>query len=164
MENYICINGKKAELTEEQLKALGIELPKPSPFERAKNRTPFYYITNKGNVEYGVEIGDFQCNGLYNAANYCTDKPLLKQRALHETLNRLLWRYSMEHEGDKINWNNVSDKYAIYYEHDTKRYKVACWQTIQYFGHIYFYTVEIAEAAIKEIVEPFMAAHPDFKW
>ena len=34
MTNYICINGQKAELTEEQLKALGIELPKANPFER----------------------------------------------------------------------------------------------------------------------------------
>ena len=34
MTNYICINGKKAELTEEQLKLLGIELPNESPFAR----------------------------------------------------------------------------------------------------------------------------------
>ena len=33
-ENYIVINGKKAELTVEQIKALGIEVRK-SPFERA---------------------------------------------------------------------------------------------------------------------------------
>lgn len=27
MENYICINGKKTELTKEQLKQLGLDLP-----------------------------------------------------------------------------------------------------------------------------------------
>lgn len=31
MENYIVINGKKAELTEEQLVALGIEIKKNDP-------------------------------------------------------------------------------------------------------------------------------------
>ena len=164
MTNYICINGKKAELTEEQMKALGIELPKTNPFERVRQRTPFYFITNKGKVEYGVEIGDFHCQGLYDAANYCTDKSLMEQRALHETLNRLLWRYSMEHDGDKINWNNISDKWAIYYEHDTKKHKVATWNTINYYGCIYFCTRKVAEAAIKEVIEPFMKAHPEFKF
>lgn len=33
-KNYIVINGKKAELTEEQLRALGIEKEKNNPFER----------------------------------------------------------------------------------------------------------------------------------
>lgn len=32
MENYIVINGKKAELTEEQLKQLGIEIEKKQSF------------------------------------------------------------------------------------------------------------------------------------
>ena len=64
MKNYICIDGKKAELTPEQLKALGIEVKEKSPFERAAQRTPFYYITNKGAVEYGVEIADYHCNQL----------------------------------------------------------------------------------------------------
>lgn len=31
-ENYIVINGKKAELTKEQLKALGIEAEPENPF------------------------------------------------------------------------------------------------------------------------------------
>lgn len=164
MENYICINGKKAELTEEQLKALGIELPKPSPFERQTARKPFYFITNKGNVEYGVEAKDFHCEGLYKAANYCTDKTLLEQRALHETLNRLLWRYSMEHDGDKIEWEDPDNKWSIAYDECYNDVKVYSFTYYHYIGAVYFNTQEIAEAAIKEIVEPFMAAHPDFKW
>ena len=108
-ENYIVINGKRADLTAEQLKALGIKRPKEKPFERVSKRQPFYYITNKGNVEYGVELEDFHCDRLHKVANYCTDKAIMEQRALHEVLNRLLWRYSMEHDGDKIEWN--SDPY-----------------------------------------------------
>ena len=34
MENYIVINGKKAELTEEQLVKLGIKIKKKTPFTR----------------------------------------------------------------------------------------------------------------------------------
>ena len=116
MENYICINGKKAELTEEQLKALGIELPKVNPFERVKKTTPFYFITAKGKAEYGVELNDYHCSELYNVANYCTDKAIMEQRALHETLNRLLWRYAMEHGGTgifEIAYDGIKDKFTV---------------------------------------------------
>ena len=158
MENYICINGKRAELTEEQLKALGIELPKVNPFQRVAKQRPFYFITYRGNVEYGVEITDFYCESLYNVANYCTDKKLIEQRALHETLNRLLWRYSMEHNGDKINPNAF---YMIRYKENLSEvYCTSC----SYVGDTKFYSREIAKAAIKEIIEPFMKAHPDFKF
>ena len=162
MENYICINGKKAELTEEQMKALGIELPKKNLFKRAGNRTVFYYITNKGNVEHGVEINDFHCNELYKAANYCTDRAILEQRALHETLNRLLWRYSMEHNADKIDWSKKEFKWSIARENNI--FKVYSFNDYYYIGMVFFHTQEIAKNAIKEIIEPFMKAHPEFKW
>lgn len=157
MENYICINGKKAELTEEQMKALGIELPKKSPFERLPKTKPFYYITNRGSVELGVEAKDFYCQQIYNAANYCTDKAIMEQRALHETLNRLLWRYSMEHDGDKIVENFHG---AIKCSNGVCEAFTAYGASV---GRIKFYNKEIAYDAIKEIVEPFMKAHPDFK-
>ena len=170
MENYICINGKKAELTEEQLKALGIELPKPSPFERVCNHAnefyEYYFINSYGVVSSAVDRGYSTGSGgddwRYKAANYCTDKTLLEQRALHETLNRLLWRYSMEHDGDKIDWSDSSTKCRIYYERG--EYALVNNYKENAIGTVYFHTNEIAKAAIKDIIEPFMAAHPDFKW
>lgn len=165
MTNYICINGKKAELTEEQMKALGIELPKANPFKRAGERTAFYYITNKGKVEYGVEIKDFHCNELYKAANYCTDREILEQRALNETLNRLLWRYSMEHDGNKIDWSNYNiGKHYIYYDCREKNFKVSMRKEIFDINAIYFYNANIAKNAIEAIIKPFMKTHPEFKW
>ena len=164
MDNYICINGKKAELTEKQMKALGIELSKATPFDRVEERKAYYVIGTTDKVDWFYESGDKFDEECFNIGNYCTDKAILEQRALHETLNRLLWRYSMEHDGDKIDWSNVSDKWAIYYEYDTGRYKTAAWQTIHYLGHVFFNTREIAEKAITEIVKPFMKAHPEFKW
>lgn len=47
MENYICINGNKTELTEEQLKQLGIEEVKENnpkrnnPFDRVDTGEPY---------------------------------------------------------------------------------------------------------------------------
>lgn len=163
-ENYIVINGKRAELTEEQLKQLGIEVNK-HPFERQPKNQPFYFITNKAKVEYGVEVCDFHCNGLFEVANYCTDKGTMEQRALHETLSRLLWRYSMEHNGDKIDWSNRdSKKYFIYYNNCSHKYGVDSRYDYNFMTNVFFYEYEIAESAIKEIVEPFMKEHPKFKW
>lgn len=178
MENYICINGKKAELTEEQMKALGIELPKPSPFERVCNHANdfyhYYFISSYGFVTEATDRGFENGNGnddlRYRTANYCTDEALMKQRALHETLNRLLWRYSMEHKSDTHKQSETRKDcfYSIgYWTPDSWNdrdgfYADACCRG---FGlEVYFDTKEIAENAIKEIVEPFMKAHPEFKW
>jgi len=165
MENYICINGKKAELTEEQMKILGIELSKASPFERTDRHTPFYYVSDTGKVAEWHEVDNELCTAMHNAGNYCTDKSLMEQRALHETLNRLLWRYSMEHNGDKIDWNDYkTQKYYVGYHYGVNTYEVKRGWALIGLGDIYFYSREIAENAIKEIVMPFVKAHPDFKW
>ena len=167
MENYICINGKKAELTEEQMKALGIELPKKNPFNRVVNNTTndfyhYYFITSYGYVTEAIDHGFQNGNGnddlRFRTANYCTDETLIKQRALHETLNRLLWRYSMEHDGDKIHLNHC---WGL-------SYSKGVFEAYELWGHVFgecvFYSKEIAANAIKEIIEPFMKAHPEFKW
>ena len=154
MENYICINGKKAELTEEQLKALGIELPKANPFERAERHTPYYAIDTAGVVRKCSERNDGVDNAFYNIANYCTDKAIMEQRALHETLNRLLWRYAMEHGGTgifEIAYDGIKDKFTVQ----------NCLLT--YTGET-FCKREVAENAIEDIIKPFMKAHPHFKF
>lgn len=178
MDNYICINGKKAELTAEQLKALGIELPKPSPFERVGNTANtfynYYFISSTGSVDETYDGGYCNGNGTddlrYRTANYCTDKEIMEQRALHETLNRLLWRYSMEHDGNKIVWDlefgKIPTKFFIHYKYGIKKphWAVCNEYNLRQVDAVYFYTKEIAEAAIKEIIEPFMKAHPEFKF
>ena len=161
MENYICINGKKAELTEEQMKALGIKIPNESPFKRAPEGKSFYCITNKNTVEFGFEIHDFYCGQLHKVANYCTDKAILEQRALHETLNRLLWRYSMEHKANA----KEQTVNGICIKHSNEGWIVFHMGfTHNIPGLTYFDNERIARNAIKEIVEPFMKEHPEFKW
>lgn len=163
MKNYICINGNKTELTEEQLKQLGIELPKESTFARADKYKGYYVIDWMGKVVPCTELKDDLDQIAFDSANYCTDKSIMEQRALQETLNRLLWRYSMEHDGDKMNFNNSSVfRYGI-------KYTIAkSWTTFHtnanLFGIPLFATEQIAENAIEEIIKPFMKAHPDFKF
>lgn len=164
MTNYICINGKKAELTEEQMKALGIELPKASPFERVKKRKQYYVIDPYGAVSSLIEDDDSLDIRAFNIGNYCTDKSLMEQRALHETFTRLLWRYSMEHDGDKIDWSTRRDKWFITYDCKENRFVSCNCQFVFRIGGVYFASREIANKAIEEIAKPFIAAHPDFKF
>ena len=156
MDNYICINGNKTELTEEQLKQLGIEIPKANPFNK-KERQKYYFIDWEGTVDYNYDDSDYDVRA-YSIANYCTDESLMEQRALHETLNRLLWRYSMEHDGDKVKEEC----------HGVIRCRKGVYEAYTSFGHSLgeakFYDIITAQNAIKEIVEPFMKEHPEFKW
>lgn len=162
-DTYLMVNGQKIELTEEQKKQLGI-VEEKSCFDRVIDAR-YYYINCEGKV---YATTDTQCSmdsNSYSVANYCTDKDLLYQRSLHEILHRLLWRYSMTHDGDKIDWNNWSDyKYVIYYNHNSECVTVERRIFSQDLTCIYFFTEEIAQGAIKEIVAPFMKEHPDFVW
>lgn len=161
MDNYICINGKKAELTEEQLEKLGIKLETSSSFDRQDNGGKYYSIISTGEIAVNGECHK-DCNyNHYNAANYCTDKELLKKRALYETLNRQLWRYSMEHDGDKIDWNRDGEKYYIFYNADSEKWLIGSIYYAWDFA-VFFYSLEIAENAIKEVVIPFVEKNPEF--
>lgn len=169
-KNYIVINGRKAELTKEQLRALGIEALgiealKPDIFNRTKEGKFYHYIDSTGQVSsFSEDFSGFDTN-CYNVANYCTNLEVMEQRALHETLNRLLWRFSMEHDGDKIDWQHINlFKAYIYYDYKTKMWSIAETLRLRDVGQIYFYSDDIAKLAIEEIVKPFMAEHPDFKW
>lgn len=166
MKNYICIEGKCAELTPEQLELLGIKVKEKSPFERVEHHDTFYCIGRCGEVNSLIEFNDNTDKFLYSIANYCTDKALMEQRALHETLNRLLWRYSMEHDGDKIDWSNKNNKYKykLLFDHEGNKVVVDYNRIWSGIGIVHFYTKEIAQNAIKEIIEPFMKEHPEFKW
>ena len=81
-ENYIVINGKKIELTEEQLKQLGIET-KPNPFGRTNDPCGEYFYTNAfGSVSVGSEEYSCAWKNLRNAANYFNDKQSWRKRSL----------------------------------------------------------------------------------
>ena len=161
MDAYIEIDGKRAKLTEEQLKALGLEPEKKNPFERADI---YHVIGESGFVDKFHDNHDDTDDDFFKIANYCTDKELMEQRALHETLNRLLWRYSMEHGGDEINWDdNTTKKWHILFDSITQQWDI----NVSYRQKTmmpYFATSKTANDAIEEIIKPFMAEHPEFKW
>lgn len=163
MENYIVINGKKAELTKEQLKKLGIEMV--SPFDRLDTGDIFYSIGSDGKLYRNYESkGVALYDKYYEVANYCTDKELMKQRVLHETLNRLLWRFSCENGELENEWNNRNPHYFIYWSEGYNKIDISFNNGTKLEGLVYFPSYEIANRALEKIVKPFMKEHPDFVW
>ena len=164
-ENYIMFNGKRVDLTDEQIEKLGLKVEKKNPFKKVKSGNILYKIATDGTVINNMGAPHLSTDdACYNVANYCTDKSLLQQRAYHETLPRLLWRFSMQNDGDKIDWSDKEHcKCSIYYDHYRKLFNISCLFNDQS-NEIYFYSKEIAQKAITEIVLPFMKEHPDFVW
>ena len=169
MDNYICIDGVKILLNDSQISEMRVilekrETKKNSPFKRQHPNNDYYYINGFGEVSGARESGDSFDLICHENANYCTDKELLKQRALEEILARRLWRYSMEHDGDKIDWSNSQQsKFVIHCDATDDSFYITSNENCQIINTIYFVDYETALNAIKEVVEPFMKEYPDFK-
>ena len=169
MDNYICIDGVKVLLNDSQISELRAilekkETKKSSLFERQSYGDEYYFINSIGEVVSSCDFTYDYDLTRYNNANYCTDEELLKQRALEEILARRLWRYSMEHGGDKIDWsNNQQDRFAIFCSGSNGLFYITRNAISQIINTTYFVDYETAMNAIKEVVEPFMKEYPGFK-
>ena len=169
MDNYICIGGVKVLLNDSQISELRAILEKRETknsflFERQSYGDEYYFINSIGEVGSSCDFTYDYDLTRYNNANYCADEELLRQRALEEILARLLWRYSMEHGGDKIDWSdNQQNKFAIYCSGSNGLFYITTNAISQTINTTYFVDYETAMNAIKEVVEPFMKEYPDFK-
>lgn len=164
-ENYIVINGKKIELTEEQLEQLGIEPEKKrnNPFERANNE--YYLIKDFGEVCKYTDNQDCFDNLVYDNVNYFNEESFGNQVALHQLLYRKLLKFAYDNECvDNQIWdaNGIEHWHIVYDFAECMFY--ADWESTSKNNDVYFSTREGAERAIKEVVKPFMKEHPEFVW
>lgn len=170
MENYIILDGKKFEMEDSLVELLRgvvkkeVEKEKEkSPFTRVSKGENFWYISIVGTPYLGTDFGNKVDDSCYNTANYCTDKELMEQRALHETLNRLLWRFNEMHGGD-VQWDGDNQHFYIFYNEITNNCLVSSYAHVKAQGVIYFPSEKLAQEAIETVVKPFVAKHPDFVW
>lgn len=163
MGNKIIIDGKEYELSAELVEKIKAEVAAQeeaeNPFERKTDDEGFFYVNACGEVKHAIDRYFSMDNGCFQVANYCRNKGLMEQRALHETLNRLLWRYSETH-GDQM----LAKQHAICSAWDDDEFYTLFCVSGKQQGTVYFSSRDVAEAAIEEVVMPFMAAHPEFVW
>lgn len=161
--NYIVINGKKSDLTNEQMELLGIKVRK-NPFERVSKNESYYNISDKAHVACYTDVEDEVDQGLYNAVNYFNDLQFAKQVALHQLLYRKLLKFAYDNGcEDTKEWDGNNIHWTIGYSVDYKTffmYSKALHKT----QGVYFSSKEGTQRAIKEVVEPFTKEHPEFVW
>lgn len=172
--NKIILDGKEYELSAELVEKIEAEvaeqekreadrLAEQGPFARVK-RKPYFLINGVGKVCTLSEGATNTDDELYSIANYCHDRGMIEQRALHEILNRLLWRYSETHGGDSNPWPRGTHWFIYGDTSNGLEMKVSANDSHKKQGTIYFKDGETANAAIEEVVKPFMAEHPEFVW
>ena len=159
MENYIVINGRKAELTEEQLEKLGIEVKDKNPFERVEVGNTYYAINGLVPLtEENVRVDNDQ----FEAGNYFNDKEFAKQVYLHTLLDIKLLKFAYDHKSN-VDWKNESPKYYIIHNESVGKFDVVLTINHKSFN-VCFVSHFLATKATTNVVKPFMKEHPDFVW
>lgn len=162
-ENYIVINGKKIELTEEQLRQLGIGV-RQNPFKRVVTGDVYYNVNEYSEIVSYIENTNYTDQYLYDKVNYFNDEAFANQVALHQLLYRKLLKFAYDNncedtkewDGSNTHWSiRYGDNHDEFFVYSQERYKTR---------DVYFSTKEGAERAIKEVVEPFVKEHPEFVW
>ena len=165
-EIKLTIDGKEVQLTDEQLKMLGIEPEKKrkNPFERGIGEEEYYFINSGMGITRSQSTRDSLADTVYAASNYFTDKDFAKRVSLHQLLYRKLLKFAYDNEcEDTAEWDGVNEHYCITYDIEFNKVDVThCSDTK--FSIVYFSSEEETERAIKEVVWPFMKEHPEFVW
>lgn len=161
-EIKLTIDGKEVQLTDEQLKLLGLEVQK-NPFERVEKYTEYYCIKETGEIHTYYDDEDSFDNILYAESNYFNDKDFAKQLALHQLLYRKLLKFAYENECEDVEWDAEHTHWYIYYNIDIDKFDID-QNTICKQQGVYFSTSRGAERAIEEVIKPFIKEHPEFVW
>lgn len=170
MENKLILDGVEYGLSDELVAKLKEEIAindavrhKPGAFDRVDSQQ-YFFISGSLGIVPRIDVGDTVDDKFYSNANYCRDKELMEQRALHETLNRLLWRYSETHGGD-LPWDSTpQNKHYFIYHGVAHGIETSYVIGMKLQGVVYFKDEETARSALEEVVKPFLAEHPEFVW
>ena len=162
-EIKLTIDGEEVQLTDEQLRMLGIIEKEKHPFKRTYYGCNYFCISDLGDVESYCDCNDREADAYVKAVNYFSTQPFANQVALHQLLYRKLLKFSYENKCADVEWNGSNDHWCIYYNPDDLKYCVAGFVSHK-FDSVWFSSEEAAERAIEEVVKPFVKEHPDFVW
>ena len=155
-EIKLTIDGKEVQLTDEQLKMLGIESEKKrkNPFERVKGKE--YYCIDDEEICMYRDYGNGNDKSLYKQSNYFNDEQFAEQVALHQLLYRKLLKYSYDNECEDKEWDGTNVHVYIIYNSTKKDYDTRWTRNEKEPGTVYFKSTAWATAALNEVVMPFV--------
>ena len=100
MDIRLTVNGKEVALTEEQIKALGLQLEaKRTGYERMYDGGKYFVQNSSG---FATELTDSRmktCQEQYDAANYYSEIQVCRDNAIADKLMRHLRRFAAENGG-----------------------------------------------------------------
>ena len=161
-ENYIVINGKRAELTEEQLQQLGIKVSNNKRW-RAKENEKYYCVNTFNQVCSFWETYSEEDTMVYNSHNYFKTKEEAEKYARVLKTEMLLRKYADEHNEDMV-WDGMRRHYFFYFNTARNTVSIDYYTCSKEAREIYFSSKEIAKAAIEKIGEERIKEYLTYEW
>ena len=159
-ENYIVINGKRAELTKEQMEQLGIEAEKKDKRWRADGHTKYWFLDSQNRIDADMELRQREDDFRYYSHNYFQTKEEAEIYARVLETEMLLKKYA-----DENNTEFVDIKYYLLWS------KTANELRTDYLGSracrprtIFFSSQEIIQEAIKKIGLERISEYLTYEW
>lgn len=163
-EIKLTIDGKEVQLTNEQLRVLGVIERGNHPFERAYYGCRYYYVSSFGDVDSYCDDRSEGDRKFFEAANYFSTQPFAEQVALHQLLYRKLLKFAYDNGCTDKEWDGTNVHVYIIYNSTKKDYDTRWTRDEKEPGTVYFKSTAWATAALNEVVMPFIKEHPDFVW
>lgn len=164
-ENYIVINGKRAELTKEQIEQLGIDVNCNKRW-RANKKGVYWFVDDAGGIMSLSEINGYYDDFRYYFHNYFRTQEEAETYAHVLETEMLLKKYADEH--NKKFKDDV--KYCLYFSDESDRWgdciKVQGVHTNLCFRprQVWFSSMDIALNAIKKIGKDRIAEYLTYEW
>lgn len=155
MKVELKANGKtvQVEMTEEQLKELGVIKPRTGYERRKECSNEYYYLVDADSeVKRIKENGNILDQDCYDTGNYYSDKTVAENNARADMLFRCLrqWQAQNDEPISVEDWeDNGKNKWCIIYGYGLEKLYVDYFHCIRLHNVIYFTTREKAEEAIE---------------
>lgn len=155
MQVELKANGKtvQVEMTEEQLKELGLIEEQRTGYERVKKGDVYYVVNTEDDSMLNItEFNDQTDERCYNKGNYYNDKVIAKNNARADRLLRQLrqWQAQNDEVISVSDWKNDKiNKYCIAYNYSLNELNIGIERKLRRPNDIYFSTFQKAEEAIE---------------
>lgn len=155
MKVTINANGTtiQAEISEEQLKELGLIEEQPTGYERVEKSETYYVINTEDDSMINItEFNDQTDERCYNTGNYYSDKTIAENNARADRLHRQLkqWQAQNDKAISISDWKNEGIiKYFIAYNYRSSLFEIGRCSRRREPNIIYFTTKDKVSKAVK---------------
>ncbi len=152
MKNYIYLDGKKIELSEETAKNLANEVNKEIElFPELKDKNKYWYILSSGEIDDDYWSNSYGESCISNFGNAFNTREEAQKEADRILMHRKLAAYAKIKNGAwEPDWSNdFQSKYCISYDNEDNEFNIDMGLCHQIINQVYFKEREHAQDAIE---------------